>query len=51
MIVQAIISKWIAKKGGVTALLIVGDLITKVTKSKQDDKMWKKIRRIIKKYR
>ena len=51
MIVQAIISKWIAKKGGVTALLIVGDLITKVTKSKQDDKMWKKIRPKIKKYR
>ena len=51
MIVQAIISKWIAKKGGVTALLIVGDLITKATKSKQDDRMWKKIRPIIKKYR
>ena len=48
---QVLLGKWIAKKGGVTALLIVGDLITKVTKSKQDDRMWKKIRPIIKKYR
>ena len=45
------LGKWIAKKGGVTALLIVGDLITKVTKSKKDDKMWAKVRPIIKKFK
>ena len=48
---QVLLGKWIAKKGGVTELLIVGDLITKITKSEKDDKMWKKIRPIIKKYR
>jgi len=48
---QVLLGKWIAKKGGVNALLIVGDLITKITKSEKDDKMWKKIRPIIKKYR
>ena len=51
MIVQAMLGKWIAKKGGVKALLIVGDLITKVTKSKKDDEMWKKIKPIIKKFK
>lgn len=48
---QLILGKWIAKKGGITALLIVGDLVTKVTKSKKDDEMWKKIRPMIKKFR
>ena len=48
---QILLGKWIAKKGGVTALLIVGDLITKITKSEKDDKMWKKIRPMIKKFR
>ena len=31
--IQILLGKWIAKKGGVAALLFVGDLITKVTKS------------------
>ena len=48
---QLMLGKWIAKKGGDTALLIVGDLITKVTKSKKDDKMWAKVRPIIKKFK
>ena len=51
MILQAMLGKWIAKKGGVKALLIMGDLIVKITKSKKDDEMWKKIKPIIKKYR
>ena len=46
-----LLGKFIAKKGGVAALLFVGDLITKVTKSKKDDEMWKKIKPIIKKYK
>ena len=48
---QVLLGKWIAKKGGVTALLIVGDLITKITKSEKDDKMWKEIKPIIEKYK
>ena len=30
---QILLGKWIVKKGGVNALLFVGDLITKLTKS------------------
>ena len=48
--IQTILARWIAKKGGVAVLLIVGDLIVKTTKSKKDDKLWKKIKPIIKKY-
>lgn len=46
-----LLTKWIAKRGGVAALLMVGDLITKVTKSKKDDEMWAKIRPIIEEYK
>ena len=51
MILKAILGKWIAKKGGKRVLLIVGDLIVKITKSNKDDKLWKKIRPIIKKFK
>tara|TARA_R100000700_G_C3066639_1_gene78831 strand:+ start:245 stop:397 length:153 start_codon:yes stop_codon:yes gene_type:complete len=49
--IQILLGKWIAKKGGVAALLLVGDLIVKTTKSKKDDKMWKKLKPIIEKYK
>lgn len=49
--IQALLGKWIAKKGGVAALLFIGDLIVKTTKSKKDDELWKKIKPIIKKYK
>ena len=49
--IQLLIGKWIAKKGGVAVLLLVGDLIVKTTKSKKDDELWKKIKPIIKKYK
>ena len=49
--IQILLGKWIAKKGGVSALLFIGDLIVKTTKSKKDDEMWKKIKPIIKKYK
>ena len=48
---QILLGKWIVKKGGVNALLFVGDLITKLTKSKKDDEMWAKIKPIINKYK
>jgi len=48
---QVLLGKWIAKKGGVAVLLMVGNLITKVTKSKKDDELWAKIKPIIKKYK
>ena len=49
--IQTLLARWIAKKGGVAVLLLVGDLIVKTTKSKKDDKLWKKIKPIIEKYK
>ena len=49
--IQAIIGKWILKKGGIPTLLFVGDLMVKTSKSTKDDEMWKKIKPIIKKFR
>ena len=46
--IQAMLAKWIIKKGSVSALLFIGDLIVKTTKSKKDDEMWAKIKPIIK---
>ena len=43
--------RWILKKGSIEFLLFVGELIVKTTKSKKDDKMWKEIKPIIKKYK
>ena len=34
---QVLLGKWIAKKGGVAVLLLIGDLIVKTTKSKKND--------------
>ena len=49
--IQAIIGKWILKKGLTTALIALGDLGVKLTKSEEDDKMWAKVRPIIKKFK
>ncbi len=49
--VQALLAKWILKKGGINALLLVGDLVVKVTKSDKDDEMWKEARPIIEKFK
>ena len=43
--------RWILKKGSIPALLFIGELIVKTTKSKKDDEMWEKIKPIIKKYK
>ena len=51
LVASKLLTKWIAKKGGIHVLLAVGDLIVKTTPSKKDDKMWKEIKQIIKKYK
>ena len=51
LVASKILTKWIAKEGGIHELLAVGDLIVKTTPSKKDDKMWKEIKKIIKKYK
>ena len=48
---KILLGKWIAKKGGVAVLLMVGNLITKVTKSRKDDEFLKKIKHIIMKFK
>ncbi len=45
------LAKWIMKKGSIKALLFVGDLIVKTTKSKKDDEMWAKARPIIEEFK
>ena len=49
--IKVLLGKWITKKGGKAVLLFVGDLIVKNTNSKEDDKLWKKIKPIIKKFK
>ena len=49
--IKVLLARWIAKKGGVSVLLLIGDIIVKTTKSKKDDELWKKIKPIIKKYK
>ena len=49
--IAKLLSKWILKKGGINALIFVGDLVVKVTKTKKDDEMWKKVRPLIKKFK
>ena len=48
---QVLLGRWIAKKGGVAVLLMVGELIVKTTKSTKDDELWKKIKPIIKDFK
>ena len=48
---QLMLGKWILKHGAIKAFLIFGDLLVKVTKTKEDDKMWKKVRPIIKNFK
>ena len=44
---QLLLGRWIAKKGGVTVLLIIGELIVRTTKSKKDDEVWAKIKKVV----
>ena len=41
------IRKFVKKHGFIPILLKVGDLAVKVTKSKKDDEVWAKIKRVI----
>jgi hypothetical protein len=44
-----ILGRLIKKHGLLGVLVVIGDLIVKITKSKKDDKIWAKIRKFIKK--
>ena len=44
---KLLIGKFVAKHGLVPLLLKVGNLAVKATKSKKDDKVWAKIKKIL----
>jgi hypothetical protein len=44
---KIIIGKFVAKHGLIPLLIKVGDLAVKATKSKQDDKNWAKVKKVI----
>ena len=43
------VAKFVAKHGFVPLLLKVGDLAVKATKSKKDDEVWAKVKKILEK--
>ena len=52
---QVLLGKWIAKKGGVAVLLLIGNLIVKTTKSKKDaarflDLTYVEFKKLLRKY-
>ena len=51
LLLGRLLGKFILKKGGIPALLMLGDLMVKTTKSKTDDEMWEKVKPIIKSYK
>ena len=45
---KMIIAKAVAKHGLIPLLIKVGDIAVKVTKSKEDDKAWAKVKKVMK---
>jgi len=43
-----ILGRLIKKHGVLGVLVVIGDLAVKITKSKKDDKVWAKVRKVIK---
>ena len=43
-----ILGRLIKKHGVLGVLVVIGDLAVKITKSKKDDEVWAKIRKVIK---
>ena len=46
---KILIAKFVAKHGLIPLLLKVGNLAVKVTKSKKDDEVWAKVKKILEK--
>ena len=44
---KLLIGKFVAKHGLIPLLLKAGDIAVKVTKSKEDDKAWAKVKKIL----
>tara|TARA_R100001086_G_scaffold130963_1_gene67940 strand:- start:22 stop:171 length:150 start_codon:yes stop_codon:yes gene_type:complete len=43
-----ILGRLIKKHGVLGVLVVIGDLAVKITKSKKDDKVWAKVKKVIK---
>ena len=48
--INLVIGRLIKKYGMLKVLMIVGDLEVKTTKTKKDDEIWAKIKKVIKKF-
>ena len=48
--IKILLSRFLMKHGSVCLLIIVGDFIVKRTKSKDDDKMWAEVKKVLKKF-
>ena len=48
--INLIIGRLIKKYGMLKVLMIVGNLAVKTTKTKKDDEIWAKIKKVIKKF-
>ena len=48
--IKLLLSRLLKKHGSVGLIVIVGDFITNKTKSKQDDKMWAEVKKVLKKF-
>ena len=45
-----ILKTLLKKRGAIGLLMFVGDFIVKQTKPKEDDKMWKAVKKVLKKF-
>ena len=48
--INLVIGRLIKEYGMLKVLMIVGDLAVKTTKTKKDDEIWAKIKKVIKKF-
>ena len=45
--INVVLSRLLKKHGSIGLLILVGDFIVHTTRSKKDDKLWNKIKRVI----
>ena len=48
--IKLILGRLLKKHGSVGLFIVIGDFVVKQTKSKKDDKMWKEIRKVLKRF-
>ena len=48
--IKLVLKKLLKKHGSIGLFVLVGDFIVKQTKSKEDDKMWAEVKKVLKKF-